>query len=1279
MNYPLDIPNLVDAPSLNADGQRAYGQLAATSAFAQKTLELFSALHRLRQHQAWPESVYRAVKSVELAAQSDSLKGCVYVMNLMLGALSKLSPQYQPNDTDHQSLLDWADFVASLANGQVDDSQAGLAMALLAPVSWFPQVPETFAELIQGRLHDDALKILAANRAAHSFAEPVAEPVTKPALGTTNQLTAESAFEVSGEAQTEVALETFGDEEIGLEEVGLEEIGLDESGLDESGLDESGLANEFPDSFAKQDTGLNDLAFAQESSDEVAAASGSEAESAAADEFELLAEAFDQLAQDTAQAVGQMDEQAADSDAARLQWQELVEALQDRFSTAANAARFMNVASLDQALTIWGDQFFALNQGDKHFADEYRAVLALLPSFWAGYFRSPNLEAATTALSLLREPLWLERHDDAFLDTLAARLGQVQLTASRQVEQRSEAFDPEDLSLAIPSDADWAVVDNLLRELPALSEQFSGLVTRILQGDNSKIEAAQRIAHTLKGSANTVGIRGVANLTHQLEDIFVIISRDDLTINSTLGNFLSEAADCLEEMSEAVAGVGSAPANSADIYTRAINWTNKLVAGDMYGANEVELAEESKSVVKLGSNATQLAPMSSFAEPTSSNLPVQQQVQQQVQQLASNVQAQQEIASRLIAQTAAKAQETNTESAGDSGEVQTAGESEASVRVSVALIDKLLSLVGESSVLLAKVQNEVETINLTQRSVGDTASRLEELSHDLDRMVDSKSGILMGRGKAREGFDELELDEYNEMHTMARRFAEIGSDSRVLDEQLRQNVLELASVAAEMERTQSSVRDLTLQTRMVPVNSISARLQRAVRQASRLTQKAVQLHVDGGDTLVDNETLGRLVDPLMHLLRNAVDHGVESSSVRMTSGKSEIGQIYVSFIRDGGSLTIRCQDDGQGLNTSRIFSKATERGLIQPGASLSESEISDLILLPGFSTRDAANQLSGRGIGLDVVAQLVRDLKGSIEIQHAPGAGTSFLLTLPLNLSSMPVMVAKSSKFVLALSLRGVEQIVSVESLNLDTDQPTLTVDGNQYNSYYLEDLVGYPRDRVDSTERVAMLVRARRGQLVGVIVPGLGQARNVIVKPLSTLINRIRGIEGAAALGDGSAAPICDLPELLAIDGGTNQATNTPVRAVAAKQEQFTQPFCLVVDDSVSVRRAMESFVSDLGFDVVGARDGIEALAALERRKPALIIADFEMPRMNGVELTRNVRGNERLAEVPIIMITSRSSEKHRNLALEVGVNHYMTKPYTEDDLAEQVYRFAGALLSRS
>jgi chemotaxis protein histidine kinase CheA/CheY-like chemotaxis protein len=590
--------------------------------------------------------------------------------------------------------------------------------------------------------------------------------------------------------------------------------------------------------------------------------------------------------------------------------------------------------------------------------------------------------------------------------------------------------------------------------------------------------------------------------------------------------------------------------------------------------------------------------------------------------------------------------------------------------------------VGESSVLLAKVQNEVETINLTQRSVGDTASRLEELSHDLDRMVDSKSGILKGRGNAREGFDELELDEYNEMHTMARRFAEIGSDSRVLDEQLRQNVLDLSSVAAEMERTQSSVRDLTLQTRMVPVNSISARLQRAVRQASRLTQKAVQLHVDGGDTLVDNETLGRLVDPLMHLLRNAVDHGVESSSVRLTSGKSEVGQIFVSFIRDGGSLTIRCQDDGQGLNTSRIFAKATERGLIKAGVTLSESEISDLILLPGFSTRDSANQLSGRGIGLDVVAQLVRDLKGSIEIQHAPGAGTSFLLTLPLNLSSMPVMVAKSNKFVFALSLRGVEQIVSLDSLKLEDEQSTLTIDGQQYTSYYLEDLVGYPRDRSDSLERVAMLVRARRGQLVGVIVPGLGQARNVIVKPLSTLINRLRGIDAAAALGDGSAAPICDLPELLAADGGDNpstQSTSTPIRSLVAKQEQFTQPFCLVVDDSVSVRRAMESFVSDLGFDVVGARDGIEALAALERRKPALIIADFEMPRMNGIELTRNVRGNERIKEVPIIMITSRSSEKHRNLALEVGVNHYMTKPYTEDDLAEQIYRFAGALITRS
>ena len=900
----------------------------------------------------------------------------------------------------------------------------------------------------------------------------------------------------------------------------------------------------------------------------------------------------------------------------------------------------MGVQALDVALGCWESNLSAIMDQPNRFDELHREALLLAPSAWTEYFRQPSRDTALSATAVLGDQCWIQPLNGSQVNDLANALSRVSLVASRQVEQRSESFDPDDLSLAIPADADWSVVQILLRELPELSGQFTQHISRVNRGELGAIDAAQRVAHSLKGSGNTVGIRGVANLTHQLEDMLIIIARDSVAVVGPLALFLSEAADCLEEMSEAVAGVGHAPDTAVDVYARAIHWTNRLVSGDVDSANEASVQPQLEAPV---------VEQQQIIDDPGLNLPTQVLQKFDSQTIHS---AELESAPEPISSKAQAPQETATES-----------EAESYVRVPVSLIDRLLAMVGESSVLLAKAQNEVAAIGLTQRSVGDTASRLEELSADLERVVDSRGGFLRGKNRKADGFDELELDEYNEMHTMARRFAEMGSDNRVLDEQLRVNVSELTNVSGEMERMQSELRDLTLQTRMVPVQSIVSRLQRSVRQSARLTGKAVELNIDGGETLVDNDMIAKLVDPLMHIMRNAVDHGIESAAQRQVLGKPAQGHIQVSFIRERGTLLVRCQDDGGGLDVARVRQKAIERGLIQPSAELSESAVLELILQPGFSTRDTTNQMSGRGIGLDVVAQLVRDLKGDLEIQHEVGLGTTFLLTLPLNLSSIPVMVAKTNDYGLAITLRGIEQIVAAREVQETEKGTVLSWQDQQIQALWLEDLVGIPRARGDYLDRVGLLIRSRNSDLVAILCPELSQARNVLVKPLSEYVAKMRGIDGAAALGDGSAAPICDLPELVA--NYRNRG-----RIVMNASRKSDAPRCLVVDDSVSVRRAMEAFVKDLGFEVDSARDGLEALAMIEKRMPALMIVDFEMPRMNGVELTRNVRQNAAFVDVPIIMITSRSAEKHRALALEAGVNHYMTKPYTEDDLSEQIFR---------
>jgi chemotaxis protein histidine kinase CheA/CheY-like chemotaxis protein len=516
------------------------------------------------------------------------------------------------------------------------------------------------------------------------------------------------------------------------------------------------------------------------------------------------------------------------------------------------------------------------------------------------------------------------------------------------------------------------------------------------------------------------------------------------------------------------------------------------------------------------------------------------------------------------------------------------------------------------------------------------------------------------------------LDEYNELHTVSRRIAESGADAKLIDQQLDRDLTALKDMIAQLERVQTDLRESTLQSRMVQVSSVSPRLQRAARQAGRMAGKIVDFEVTGGSTAIDSHLLQTLIDPLTHLIRNAVDHGLESDAIRSRSGKSLNGLVILSFERNGRNLRIHCQDDGAGLNIEAIRKRGLERGLIQPNLEYSEQELARLILQPGFSTRDTATQLSGRGVGMDVVYQAVRQLRGTLEIDHIPGRGTRFTLNLPIRMAAVPIIVARSGSHVVGISVRGVEQIMPRQDERMMIDKEGfIELDDAKIATIRLEQLLGLPATmfaRSNSPE-VVLLIRQEDNQMRAVIAPELSQTRNVIVRPLSNYLAKPPGVEGAAVLGDGSVATVVDLPELIsslaeyrsgAIGSGVSDVV-VPTKAA---------PICLVVDDSVSVRRSMEYFVKDLGFDIDSASDGIEALGKLQIRKPDIMIVDFEMPRMNGVELTASVRNDPRLAKIPVIMITSRYSEKHKQMAMSAGVNVFLTKPYTEDDLASQIER---------
>jgi chemosensory pili system protein ChpA (sensor histidine kinase/response regulator) len=449
--------------------------------------------------------------------------------------------------------------------------------------------------------------------------------------------------------------------------------------------------------------------------------------------------------------------------------------------------------------------------------------------------------------------------------------------------------------------------------------------------------------------------------------------------------------------------------------------------------------------------------------------------------------------------------------------------------------------------------------------------------------------------------------------------------------------------------------------------------------------REVMLAIDGDDTLVEAGMLSTLVDALAHLLRNAVDHAIEPPELRRSLGKSPVGAIRLSVRRDGALLTVVCEDDGSGLDSKAIRDRAIAQGLLDPAAPADEAALQALILMPGFSTRDRVSQLSGRGFGHDVVSQTVRAMRGTIAIASEPGRGTRFTLAVPLGLASLPVMLVRSATHALALSVRGIDRIVPAPAAEPGGGAtgpagrprvPAIHADGSDWTPLTLEALLGLPDDALEPTDvagaapaaRSALLLRAVDGARTALLVPEPEAPRSVVVRPMPAHVPRVPGIDGVAVLGDGAVAPVLDLGALLAAraDGSLGARAAAPARRPAAAR---TAPLCLVVDDSVSVRRTTEIFVRDLGFEVDGASDGVEALERVRRRVPDLMLVDMEMPRMNGLELVRALRADPRTANVAVIMITSRYSDRHKQFALDAGVDVFLTKPYTEDALASQIH----------
>ncbi|QSP95413.1 Hpt domain-containing protein [Marinobacter salinisoli] len=605
------------------------------------------------------------------------------------------------------------------------------------------------------------------------------------------------------------------------------------------------------------------------------------------------------------------------------------------------------------------------------------------------------------------------------------------------------------------------------------------------------------------------------------------------------------------------------------------------------------------------------------------------------------------------------------------------------IRVSAPLLDDLVNLAGETSITRGRLETQTSDFGQTLEEMAATIERLRE---QLRRMeIETETQILFTAEKEHgpeygEDFDPLEMDRYSSIQQLSRALSESASDLADLRETLGDRIRDTETLLLQQSRINTELQEGLMKTRMIPFSSTVPRLRRIVRQISGELGKKVDFDVRNAEGEMDRNILERMIAPLEHMLRNALDHGVEMPEDRKKAGKPETGEVILSLTREGGDVVLRMMDDGKGIPSSVIRDKAIRQGLMSEEEDLTEREILQFILQPGFSTAQQVTQISGRGVGMDVVASEIKQLGGSLDIDSELGRGTTFTVRLPFTVSVNRALMVSSGDDFYAIPLNTIEGIVRVSSYELEEyykpDAPLYEYAGQDYRLQYLGSLLNsdhQPKLHGHPLPLPVILVRGAE-QPMALQVDNIMGSREIVVKSLGPQFGTVRGVSGATILGDGNVVVILDLPAMIRSDILSERqrlANLEKAREVARYEETITK--VMVVDDSVTVRKVTSRLLERNGMDVVLAKDGLDAVAQLQDHKPDIILLDIEMPRMDGFEVASFVRHDDTLRDTPICMITSRTGDKHRDRAMAIGVNEYLGKPFQESELLETIERLTG------
>jgi chemosensory pili system protein ChpA (sensor histidine kinase/response regulator) len=598
------------------------------------------------------------------------------------------------------------------------------------------------------------------------------------------------------------------------------------------------------------------------------------------------------------------------------------------------------------------------------------------------------------------------------------------------------------------------------------------------------------------------------------------------------------------------------------------------------------------------------------------------------------------------------------------------------VKVSADLMEELVNLAGETSISRGRMEEQMSDLGYSLEEMDQTVGRLQEQLRRLDIETEAQVVFRQEQLSEQEEFDPLEMDRYSQLQQLSRSLIESASDLKDLKQTLTNKARDAETVLLQQSRINTELQEGLMRSRMVPFSRIVPRLRRIVRQISSELNKEVTIEFDQTEGELDRNMMERMVAPLEHMLRNAVDHGIESAEYRQQIGKPKAGRITLSLSREGSNVLLLLTDDGAGMSVQRIREKAIQQELMNPDAQLNDQEILQFIFQAGFSTAESVTQISGRGVGMDVVSSEIKQLGGSVGISSAEGQGTQFHIRLPFTVSVNRALMISMGDDRYAIPLNSIEGIARIAPEQLadyySNTESRFHYAGTDYQLQYMGTLLNKevkPKIEGHQLPVPVLLVRSA-DHSVAIQVDSLNGSQEIVVKTLGAQFSSVQGLSGATIMGDGNVVIILDTNAMI-----RQQYALTMTYQLPKSEEQHMptivdrNPLVMVVDDSVTVRKVTTRFLERQGFDVITAKDGVHAIEVLRDQLPDLMLLDIEMPRMDGFEVARRVRATSTTKHLPIIMITSRTGEKHRETGLAAGANEYMGKPFQEDILLENIH----------